>query len=142
MPPVLQNILAFFGGLTAGSGVNMALIELNTRVLFPMPAGLDPNDLPQLQLYIDSLPLAGFLVVIAAHLGQAFVGAWVAARLAASRPMGLALIIGGLSLAGGVGAMMMIEGPAWMLIELPLYLVCAWLAGRLELARRASKLGG
>jgi hypothetical protein len=33
--------------------------------------------------------------------------------------------------------MTIIEGPDWMMIELPLYLVAAWLAGRLEQKRRA-----
>ena len=36
------------------------------------------------------------------------------------------------SLAGGIAMMMMFQGPKWMLVELPLYLVVAWLAGRLE----------
>lgn len=46
------------------------------------------------------------------------------------------MIIGVLSVAGGV-MVMMIEGPAWMAIELPLYLVVALFAGRLEQKRRS-----
>ncbi len=37
----------------------------------------------------------------------------------------LAMIIGVLSLASGIMAMMMVEGPDWMIIELPHYLVVA-----------------
>ena len=33
--------------------------------------------------------------------------------------------------------MTMVQGPAWMAIELPLYLVVAWIAGRMEQKRRA-----
>jgi nitrate/nitrite transporter NarK len=115
----------------------MALIMLNAEVLFPMPPGTDMNDPDQFNAYIDTLPTLAFFVVILAHLGQSFVGGWVAARLGASRPMLLAMIIGVLSLAGGIMAMMMIAGPAWMAIELPLYLVVAWFAGRLEEKRRS-----
>ncbi len=49
----------------------------------------------------------------------------------------LAMVIGALSLLGGVLAMAMIPGPAWLAVELPLYLVVAWLAGRREVQRRA-----
>jgi hypothetical protein len=34
--------------------------------------------------------------------------------------------------------MMTIRGPTWMYIELPLYLVVAWAAGKLEVRRRAN----
>jgi len=79
--------------------------------------------------------------VLAAHLGQSFVGAWVAARLGASEPMLLAMTVGLASLAGGIMAMMSIDGPTWMIVEMPLYLVVAWLAGRMEVQRRVAALG-
>ena len=41
-------------------------------------------------------------------------------------------------LAGGIMNMMQIQGPSWMVIELPLYLVVAWLAGSIEQRRRES----
>ena len=50
----------------------------------------------------------------------------------------LALIIGTLSLAGGIMNFVMLSAPAWTWIEMPFYLVVAWLAGRLEVARRAN----
>ena len=77
-------------------------------------------------------------MVLVAHLGQSFVGGWVAARLSSSHAMALAMIIGVLSLAGGIANMVQIPGPTWLMIELPLYLVVAWLAGRIELKRRAA----
>jgi hypothetical protein len=49
----------------------------------------------------------------------------------------LAMIVGVLWLVGGIAAMMMIEGPTWMVVELPLYLVVAWITGRLEQRRQA-----
>ncbi|MBV1859467.1 MAG: hypothetical protein KUG77_13725 [Nannocystaceae bacterium] len=135
---MIRNVLAVFAGLAAGMVINMALIMLNAYVLFPMPAGMDMNDPVQMNVYIATLPTAAFVVVIAAHLGQSFVGGWTAARLGASRPMVLAMIIGVLSLIGGVTNMMQLEHPVWMYIELPLYLAVAWVAGRIELKRRAA----
>ena len=139
---MLRNIIAVLVGLVVGSTVNMALIMLNAEMLFPMPPGTDMADPVQMNAYVATLPTAAFFVVMLAHLGQSFVGGWVAARIGASRPMVLAMIIGVLSLAGGVMSMMSIRGPAWFAIELPLYLVVAWLAGRIERKRRAATVTG
>ena len=135
---MLRNILSVFAGLIVGSAVNMALVMLNAYVLFPMPPGMDMNVPEQLNTYIATLPTVAFLVVLAAHLGQSFVGGWTAARLGSSRPMLLAMIVGVLTLVGGILNWMTVDGPTWMMIEIPLYLVVAWLAGRIEQKRRAS----
>ena len=74
--------------------------------------------------------------MLVAHLGQAFVGGWVAARLGGSNPVRLAMIVGIASLVGGVMNMMTIRGPAWLFIELPLYPLVALLAGRAVQASR------
>jgi hypothetical protein len=128
---MVRNILALFAGLFVGMSWNMALVVLNSSVLFPMPEGMSMQDPVQMNAWIATLPVAAFIVVLLAHLGQSFFGAWVAVRLSTSRPMLLAMIIGVLSLAGGVMNMMSLEHPAWMYIELPLYLVVAWAAARL-----------
>ena len=127
---MLRNTLAVVVGILAGMALNMALIQFNSLVLFPMPPGTDMNNPEQFNAYIASLPQAAFFVVLLAHLSQSFVGAWVAARLGVSHRMTLAMIVGAISLISGVLAMTMIDGPKWLIIELPLYLVVAWLAGR------------
>lgn len=134
---MLRNIAAVIAGLVVGMIVNMALIQLNT-VFFPLPEGVDMMDTAQMKEAIKSMPPTGWILVIAAHLGQAFVGGWVAARLGASRVMMLAMIVGALSLAGGIANAVMLASPTWTWIEMPLYLMVAWLAGRKEVARRAT----
>ncbi len=134
---MIRNFLAVVAGLSAGMVVNMAIVTLNSTLLFPMPEGTDFNDPVAFGAYVASLPVAALLVAMLAHLGQAFVGGWVAARLAASRPMVLALLIGGLSLLGGIANAMQIPTPTWFYVEFPLYLVVAWLAGTIEVKRRA-----
>ncbi|MAE46564.1 MAG: hypothetical protein CMJ86_06670 [Planctomycetes bacterium] len=135
---LIRYILAVIVGLIIGMAVNMSLVMLNAKVLFPMPEGATMDDPEQLNAWVATLPTAAFFVVLAAHLGQSFVGAWVAARLGASEPMLLAMTVGLASLAGGIMAMMSIDGPTWMIVEMPLYLVVAWLAGRMEVQRRAA----
>lgn len=128
---MLRNIGAVLAGLIVGMVFNMAVIMLNATVLFPMPAGTDMSDPASMNAYVAGLPTAAFLVVMVAHLGQAFFGGYVAARLGKASPVVLSMIIGVLSLVGGVLNMMSIHGPTWMFIELPLYLVLAWAAGRM-----------
>ncbi|MEM7155293.1 MAG: hypothetical protein AAF799_20765 [Myxococcota bacterium] len=135
---MIRNVIAVVVGLTVGMAINMALIMLNTAVLYPVPEGLDMYDNAQMNAYIATLPWQAFLIVIAAHISQSFTGAWTAARLGASKPMLLAMIVGALSLAGGIANMAQLDHPAFMYIELPLYIVVAWLAGRMEVKRRAA----
>lgn len=135
---MIKNVFAILIGLAAGMAVNFSLIMLNGSVLFPMPEGMDMNDPEQMNAYVATLPTLAFFPVLAAHLGQSFVGGWVAARLGGSSPMLLAMVVGVASLVGGWVMMTSIDGPAWLVIELPLYLVVAWLAGRMEVSRRAS----
>jgi hypothetical protein len=133
---MLRNVCAVIAGLVAGMVVNFALIKLNT-VFHPLPEGVDLSETEQMKEVIKEMPATGWILVFAAHLGQAFVGGWLAARLGASHPMVLALIVGTLSLAAGIANALMLSAPAWTWIEMPFYLVAAWLAGRIEVARRA-----
>ena len=134
---MLGNVIAVIIGIIAGMALNLGILEIN-YLAWPIPKGLDISDSAQLQNYLDTLPVLAFLGAMAAHLAQSFGGGWVAARLGSSHPMLLAMIGGTVSLAAGVMMMTMVKGPAWMAIELPLYLVVAWLAGNIEQKRRAA----
>jgi hypothetical protein len=126
---MLRNAGAVILGLIVGMIVNMLILQLNS-LLFPLPEGVDPTDYDALKTAMESQPPLAWIGVMAAHLGQAFVGGWVAARAGASRPVLLALIVGSLSLAGGIANAVMLSTPAWTWIEMPLYLIVAWLAGK------------
>jgi len=135
---MIRNVTAVVVGLIVGMAANMALVHLNVT-LFPMPEGVTFEDTKGMATYMATLPLQAFLLIIVAHLGQAFVGGWVAARISTDQPMAVALIVGGLSLVGGVVNMMMMPLPWWMWMEIPLYLVVAWIAGNLVLQCRTKK---
>ncbi len=136
--PIVRNIGAVILGLFVGSLANMGVIMLSTKI-WPMPEGLDMYDTQQMAAYVATLPAAAWGFAMAAHLSQAFVGGWVAARLGASHPMRLALIVAVLTLLGGVMNAINLSPPAWMWIEMPLYLVVGAAAGHLEVKRRASQ---
>ena len=136
MQHFFRNFIAVGVGLVAGMAVNALLIEVNSA-MYPLPEGLDPaTNVEGFQRYIDGLPALAFVLIMAAHLGQAAAGGWVAARLSATRPRAMALLIGVLSLTGGVMMMAQVRGPVWMYAELPLYLLLSWSVGALEHQRR------
>ncbi|MHC4839568.1 MAG: hypothetical protein ACYTDT_01225 [Planctomycetota bacterium] len=134
-----RNIVAVIVGLVVGMALNMTIVQLNTLVFYPMPEGTTTADTEKFNAYLETLPALAFVVAMVAHLVQATVGGWLAARLGHSRPKLLAMIVGVLSLIGGVMAYMMFKGPSWMMIEFPLYLILAGLVGKLEANRRARK---
>ena len=134
---MLRNIAAVIAGLVVGMLVNMALVLLNT-VIFPLPDGVTMADSEALGAAVRDMPAVAWILVFAAHLGQAFVGGWVAARLGASRPLLLAMVVGVISLLGGIMNAVQLQTPAWTWIEMPLYLIVAWFAGSLVAKSRGA----
>ncbi|MCH2182372.1 MAG: hypothetical protein MK108_10235 [Mariniblastus sp.] len=132
---MIRNILAGVVGLIVGVAFNRCMVVLNTT-LYPMPEGVTFEDPEGLDTYFAGLPLTAFLIVLVAHLGQSFFGALVASAISRNAPMVVAMIIGLLSLMGGILNMMMMPLPTWMWIEFPLYLLVAYGAARIVVARR------
>ena len=137
---MLRNVGAVFAGLIVGMALNMAIVMANL-IPFPMPEGLSMQDQEGFSAWAKTLPATAWILPMVAHLAQAFFGGWVAARLGASAPMRLAMIIGVGSLLGGIYNAMSLEIPTWMWIEMPFYLVFAWMAGNIEVKRRAALAG-
>ena len=165
---MLRNIGAIFAGLAVGMALNWVISMEVSSHFYPLPAeltqempeGLNPeeqNDFKAARVeswkaYIPTLPAAAFILPILGHLALAFCGGWVAARLSASNPqpdrhplregpLGVAMIVGVLSLMAGIGNAVMIGVPLWMWIEMPFYLILAWVAGNIEVKRRAALAG-
>ena len=132
---ILKTIGAVLLGLIVGSILNMLVLQVNSW-FFPMPEGLSYEDTEAFVAWTKSLPATAYIGILAAHMAQAFGGGWLAARLS-PHPLVAAMVVGVLSLAGGVANGLMLQQPWWMWGELPLYLVVAWAAARLELGRRA-----
>ena len=129
----MRDIMAVLVGWVVGMAANMAFVFLSIA-LYPMPDGVTIDDKEGFAAYIETLPMTAFLIVLVAHLSQAFFGALAAAKISKKRPTTVAMIVGVLSLIGGYINMQSIPLPTWMWIEMPLYLVFAWLAAYLVIA--------
>ncbi len=133
MHPILRNVLAVLAGLILGSVVNMGLIVLGSS-LVPPPPGVDVNDMVSINANIRGYAPIQFLTPFLAHALGVMAGAMLTAKLAASQPLLLALIVGVFFLAGGTMAVLMIpNAPIWFstLDLVVAYLPMAWLGYRL-----------
>ena len=138
---MIRSTLAVIIGLAVGMIFNMGMVVLNTA-LHPMPEGVDFNDAEGMSAYIATLPLMALVLIVVAHVGQAFIGGLVAAAIGRSASMVVAMIVGVISMLLGIANLMSMPLPAWMWIEMPLYLLAAWFAARIVLAWRAGKHPG
>jgi hypothetical protein len=131
-----RTILGILAGLVV-AWLAMTICEFASLSLHRPPAGLDLRDPQALAAHIAAAPLSAMLVVVVGWALAAFVGAWVAARIARHR-RAAALVIGLLVLAGVIANIAMIPHPLWMTVAgLALPLPLAWLAARIASPRVA-----
>jgi hypothetical protein len=131
-----RTILGILAGLVV-AWLAMTICEFASLFLHRPPVGLDLRDPQALAAHIAAAPLSAMLVVVVGWALAAFVGAWVAARIARHR-RAAALVIGLLVLAGVIANIAMIPHPLWMTVAgLALPLPLAWLAARIASPRVA-----
>jgi hypothetical protein len=132
MNPILRNILAVIAGFIIGSAVNMGLILISSSII-PLPDGVDPSNMESLKNNMHLFEAKHFIFPFLAHALGTLVGAFVAAKLAATHAMKLALGIGAFFLIGGITNVMMLPSPLWFTILdlVGAYIPMAWLGGKL-----------
>lgn len=131
MNPIVRNILAVLIGAVACVFLNGALLNL-MHTLNPPPAAFAPDKLDTYAL----LEAKHLLNPFVAHALPSLVGGVIAALIAASRKMTMALVVGGLHLLGGIMAAFIIPAPAWYIALdlLVAYLPMAWIGAKLARA--------
>ncbi len=138
MHPILRNILAVIAGIVVGGFVNMGLIILGGK-LFPPPTGVDVNDIASINAHIGEYSTLQLLAPFLAHALGVLVGAFLTAKIAASRHMALALVVGAFFLLGGIMAVRMIpNAPMWFnVLDLVVaYIPMAWLGAKLAMGTK------
>ncbi len=134
----LRLIVAIVAGILAGSIFNGAVSSLNL-MLYPLPEGVEWTDVEALERYLANLPVMAYVLILIAHFGQSFVGSLVAAIIGKSFEMYVAIVIGTFSLIGGITNMISLPLPAWMWVEVPLYIIAAYAAAKLVMSQRAAR---
>jgi len=109
----------------------MGIIMISGYII-PPPEGVDVTNTENLIANIHLFEPKHFIMPFLAHALGTFAGAWLAAYMAASRKISMALIVGFLFLIGGIGAVRMIPAPMWYnIIDLVFaYIPMAYLAAK------------
>lgn len=131
MKPILRNALGVIGGVVIGSLVNMGIVMTLGSML--VPDGVDPSDVESIIANIDKYKPIHFLPAFLAHALGTLAGAFTTARIAATRQLILAMVIGAFFLLGGIMAVQMIPGPTWFAVLdlLGAYIPMAWIGHKL-----------
>ena len=132
MNTAVRNTLAFLAGFVALALAKYVATKLGNAVI-PPPAGVDLSTMEGFKAAIPLYQATQWLPVFFEHAMGSLIGGAVAAFLAASHRMKLALGIGALHMAGGLTAALMLPFPTWVvLVDLVcMYLPMAWIGGKL-----------
>jgi hypothetical protein len=112
MNPVLKNILAVVAGIVVGSIVNMGIIMISGSII-PPPEGADITTMEGLKASMYLFEPKHFIFPFLAHALGTLVGAVTATKIAATRKMMMALLVGLFFLIGGTANITMLGGPMW-----------------------------
>ena len=112
MNAVIRNVLAVVLGIVVGSLVNMALVTISPMVI-PPPEGIDVSTSEGLKAGMHLFEPKHFVFPFLAHALGTFVGALVAAWIAASKKFTFAMVIAVFFFLGGLASIIMLPSPIW-----------------------------
>ena len=129
---IVRNVLAVITGIVLGSVVNMGIINLQYSFI-SLPEGVDVTNSESLKSSMHLFEPKHFIFPFLAHAIGTLWGAYLAAIIAASHKMNIALGIGIFFLIGGISMVFLIPSPIWFaILDLSLgYIPMGWLSGRL-----------
>lgn len=132
MSPILKNIVAVVVGIVVGSIVNMAIISISGSII-PAPDGADVTTMDGLKNSMHLFEPKHFIFPFLAHALGTFVGAFLAAKIAANHKMKFAYGIGFFFLLGGIANVFLLPSPTWFTLFdlIGAYLPMAFLGGKL-----------
>ncbi len=112
MNPVVKNILAVIAGLIIGSIVNMGIVMLSGAII-PPPEGGDITTMEGLKATMHLFEPKHFIMPFLAHALGTLTGAFVTAKIAATRKMIFALLVSAFFFVGGAISASSLGGPLW-----------------------------
>ena len=112
---IVRNVLAVITGIVLGSVVNMGIINLQYSFI-SLPEGVDVTNTESLKSSMHLFEPKHFIFPFLAHAIGTLGGAYLAARIAASHKMNIALGIGIFFLIGGISMVFLIPSPIWFAI--------------------------
>ena len=132
MNVAVRNSMAFIAGFVALAVAKYVATSLGNAVI-PPPAGVNLSTMEGFKAAIPLYETRHWIPAFFEHAVGSMVGGAVAALLAASHRMKLALGIGALHMVGGLVGALMLPVPLWVVVLdlVVMYLPMAWIGGKL-----------
>lgn len=112
---MIRRILAVVGGILTGS-LAIWLMETLGHYLYPLPAGVGPNNMAEFKEYVSNLPFPALLLVIVGYALGAVVSGFVSTKIGKDGKNRYALICGVFFLLATVYNMSVLPTPIWFWI--------------------------
>ena len=109
---MLRKILAIPAGLVAG-GIGIFLIQAIGHKIYPLPEGMDPNDMEALKTYVASAPFMALFFVIISYAFGALISGFVSTKVAADFKKIYAIVCGIFFLIQSIYMMYILPTPLW-----------------------------
>ncbi len=137
---LLKRIIGITLGIAVGLGFVMVGDYLSTLV-HPWPKDLDYTKREVIISYMNNLPIAAFLSMLAGYAAGAFLGGMVAALISGRRLSRPSTVVGIVLTIGSVFNQMQIPHPLWFAVVSTLMYIplawCGWRVVRIEEAPSA-----
>lgn len=129
MSPRLRSIVATAAGIVTGVVV-ISAVEAVANSMYPLPAGVDSNNLEALRAAIVTMPDGAFLMIMLGHMLGAL-SAGIVSMLIAKDTFRPTLVCGGMFMAFGLINLVVLPHPLFMWAEVLGYVPLAYLGARL-----------
>jgi hypothetical protein len=129
MSPRIKSIVATASGIVTGVIV-ISAVEAVANSMYPMPAGIDMNNMDAFKAAMEKMPDGLFLMILLGHMLGAL-AAGVVSMLIAKDTFRPTLVCGGMFMAFGVINLFALPHPAFMWAELIGYIPLAYLGAKL-----------
>ena len=123
----MRSAIAIGVGLLVGM-LTITVIDAIGMALYPLPAGVDPDNPESIRAAIPTLPLGSFVFLLAAWALGAMHGGGFAAYLSRGPRVLHGLIVGAILMAYAIYQLYVFGGPTWFTVTgVLLFLPCAYI---------------
>ena len=111
---MIRKIIALLVGLLAAMALVMAIEGIGVE-LYPLPDGIDTENIDQMRKHVESLPPQALLIVLSAWIVATVGGGLLACIIAKVKPLLFASLIGLVIMGGSIYTMLEIPHPTWFM---------------------------
>lgn len=125
----MKNIIATIVGIIVGSAAVFLFENLIGHTLFPLPEGIDPNDMESIANNMDKIPLESKLFVVIGHFAG-IIAAMCTAAIISKLSMVPSYIAGGFMLLATAFVIIALPKELWFATSDALFAIVAFFIGK------------